>query len=197
MNINIIKNIVVTFLFLNVLFSGTFYISESLDSRSFFSIEYKVYDQLADKQKKIKIVGSGDNLLGYFSDTNSLGYYHPVWKKRKIKYNVNLGFEYMQNDNFNFISIYTMLNYEPIKEITASFLAGLNFFDSESEFWNNQDYYPDSKGGQVFGVAVIYKATDKLPISLDYKLYTFSIVNEDIWKDLEYSRCAISLGYKF
>ena len=185
MNINIIKNIVVTFLFLNVLFSGTVYLSKSLDSISKFHID------------ETSVSGDGNDIGGFFSETYALGYYHPVWKKRKIQYNVNLGFEYMQNDNFSFLSFYTMLNWDPIKKLTTSFLVGLNFYDHENEYFNQQDYYPDSKGGQVYGIAVTYNFKNKYPISLDYKVNTYSEVHSDVWLDIEYSRCAISLGYKF
>ena len=185
MNISLTKKIIFTLLCLNFLFSGTFYLSKSLDSIS----EIKIDDY--------GISADGDDFGGFFSETHAIGYYHPVWKKRKIKYNVNLGFEYMENDNFNFISFYTVLNYEPIKEFTASFLAGLNFYDHENEYFNSHDYYPDSKGGQVWGVALAYNVKNKIPISLEYKIYTFSEVHSDVWLDIEYSRCAISLGYKF
>jgi hypothetical protein len=190
MNINIIKKIIFTILFANFLFSGTLYISRGLDSMSKYYIEYPNFKE------------SGNvNEASFFSETNAIGYYYPVWKKRKINYNVNLGFEYLQNDWFNFISFYTMFNYEPVKEFTASFLAGLNFYDSELEFINNQDYYPDSKSGQVYGLVLSFSnfnnASSKLSLSLEYKIYTFSQVDDDMWADIEYARSGISFGYKF
>ena len=191
MNIKFTKKIIFTLLFLNFLFSGTIYLSKGLDSISNVSIESSGVTPV------IEFSGDGNDLGGFFSETYALGYYHPVWKKRKILYNVNLGFEYMQNDNFNFLSFYTMLNYEPFKELTASFLAGLNFYNHENEYLNDQNYHPDSKGGQIYGLAVTYNANNKFPISIDYKVYTFSEVQSDIWYDFEYSRCGISLGYKF
>ena len=185
MNISLTKKIIFTLLCLNFIISGTFYLSKSLDSIS----KMKVDDS--------GISGGGDDFEAFFSETHAIGYYHPVWKKRKVKYNVNLGFEYMKNDNFNFISFYTMLNYEPIKEFTASFLVGLNFYNHEYEIPNSLDYYPDSKGGQIYGLLLTYNTRKKISISLNYKIYTFSQVSYDIWADVKYSRSAISLGYKF
>ena len=187
MNIRFIKKIILTSLFFNFLLSGTIFLSRSLDSISRFSKE----------SNQVELSGNGSELGGLFSETNAIGYYHNVWEKRKVKYNVNLGFEYMQNDNFNFLSFYTMINYLPIKQITTSFLVGLNFYDHDNEYSNTQDYFPDSKGGQIYGLVFTYNVTNKIPLSIDYKVYTFSEVQDDIWFDFEYSRCGISLGYKF
>ena len=182
MNIKFTKKIIFTLLFLNFLMSGTVYLTITPPIATYYHAT-----------PALNSIGATD----FFNETYALGYYHPVWKKRKILYNVNLGFEYMQNDNFNFLSFYTMLNYEPFKELTASFLAGLNFYNHENEYLNDQNYHPDSKGGQIYGLAVTYNANNKFPISIDYKVYTFSEVQSDIWYDFEYSRCGISLGYKF
>ena len=187
MNINIIKKIIFTILFSNFLFSGTLYLSRSLDSMS----------NVSEKYPESKVTGDGSDFDGFFSETNAIGYYHPVWEKRKINYNVNLGFEYLQNDKFNFVSFYSMFSYKPVKEFTASLLAGLNFYDHDAEFSNIQDYYPDSKGGQVYGLVLAYNASSKVSLSLEYKIYTFSQVKLDMWADFKYSRNGISLGYKF
>ena len=187
MNINIIKKIIFTILVTNFLFSGTLYLSRSLDSISNITVKYPNFKQ----------TGDGNDFNGFFSETNAIGYYQPVWEKRKINYNVNLGFEYLQNNKFNFVSFYSMFSYKPVKEFTASLLAGLNFYDHDAEFSNIQDYYPDSKGGQVYGLILSYNAGSKFSLSLEYKIYTFSQVTFDVWADVEYSRNGISLGYKF
>ena len=191
MNMKLVKNIIFLSLFLNFLISGTVYITKSLDPSSSFSVKSKGVTPV------IKLSGSGNDFGGFFSETYSLGYFQSVWKKKKIKYNVNLGFEYMQNDNFNFLSVYTMLNYGPSQQFTISFLVGLNFYNHENDYFNIQEYYPDSKGGHMYGLSLIYNTNNKFPIALDYKVYTFSEVQSDIWYDFEYLRCAISLGYKF
>ena len=72
MNIYIIKNFVVTFLFLNVLFSGTLYFSKSIE----------------------EVSETDTDLIGLeIKDSYSIGYHHNVWEKRKVKFKADLGFE--------------------------------------------------------------------------------------------------------
>ena len=106
------KNIIYVIIVTGISFGGTVYLSKSLDEFS------KYYES-----------EESSNLLNYnTSETYALGYYQQVWKKRKVNYSVSLGLEYIENDNFSFSSFYSMVNYNPIKNIVGSIIFGTNFF---------------------------------------------------------------------
>jgi len=173
---NVIKKIICLVFLFSVSLCGTIYISSSLDG--------------ASKQEGF----ISEDLI---NSTFSLGYFDTVWEKRKTNYSINLGLDLTANDNFNFISFYTMFNYKFSKSIFSSVILGIDFFDHEYTLNNNEVYHPDAKGGSMYGLSVSYLLTKNLPMSLDYKVFNASEAQSDAWIDLIYEKLAINIGYKF
>ena len=169
-------------MFSNFLISGTFYLSESIDNIS--------------ATKSVNQYGE-NKVNGVNFTTRSLGYYDTVWKKRKVKYNVNLGLEYVHNRNFNLIAFFTMINYDFTKNLFSSLYLGIDFYNHDFQNINEEIYHPDSKGGGMYGLGLTYILNKKFPVSLNYKIYNYSSVSQDVWTDTEYKRASLSFGYKF
>ena len=186
------KIIIIIAACINLSIAGTIFLSKSFDSSS----RYTVKNPWGNYSFKANYDCYGE-CEPYFGKTYSIGYNHIVWKEKKKKYNVGLGLEYLKNDNFNLKALYIMLNYEPLKKMKASLFFGVDFFNAKDDpsLNNEHDYYPNTKGGGIYGLSFSYNLNKKLPISFDYKVYTFSIVNQDIWRDVEFSRVSLNLGY--
>lgn len=201
----------VLFLFMcsEFLYPGTVYLSKSIDEVSLFKV--KDQDEIVE------------NDVSFTS--HSLGYYDTVWEKRKVDYTINLGLEFLhakvqhscqdgsnedlddgslsdveddcQRGAFNIITFYSMFNYKFNKSIFSTLYVGIDFYNQDWDESNNQIYLPETKGGPMYGIGFTYILNKKFPLSLDYKVYTFSNVSNDYWKENEYKRAGISLGYKF
>ena len=183
---SLLFKIMFLFMFSEILYPGTFYISKSIDELS---------------SKRIDAEMSLNETKGLDFSSHTFGYYDTVWEKRKIKYNVNLGVEFLHckelRGDFNFVTFYTMLNYNFTKKITSTIYAGIDFFNHDFILNNEEIYKPDAKGGPMYGVGCTYIINKKIPVSFTYKVYTSSIVDNDFWIDESYKRAGISAGYKF
>ena len=173
---NVIKKIICLVFLFSISLCGTIYISSSLDG--------------ASEQE-------GFMSEDFINSTLSLGYYDTVWEKRKTSYSINLGLDITANDNFNFISFYSMFNYKFSKSFSSSVILGIDFFDHEYILNNNEIYHPDAKGGAMYGLSLSYLLTKSLPVSLDYKVFNASEAQSDQWVDLIYEKVAVNLGYEF
>ena len=177
-------------LFLSAVFPGTLYFSQSNSDAS----EYIMYD-LAESSTDIKI-----------EETFSIGYHHNVWKKRRVRYGAELGFEIFANDDVKFLAIYSMGTYRlNNKKFHLYATLGLDFYDHEYSQINpnqnnpnfNDEFIPNTKGGYVYGVGFSYLITKHIPIAFDYKVLEAQEVHSSVWKKIHYGRAAIQLGYKF
>ena len=178
----------VLFLFIcsEFLYPGTVYLSKSID-------------ELSSTQ-----IGSGDLAVqtdGLEFSSHTLGYYDTVWEKRKIKNYISLGVEFLHSKSsrgdFNLVTFYSMFNYKHSKKIISTLYVGIDFFNNDFILNNQEIYKPDAKGGPMYGLGLAYMFNKKFPLSMTYKVYTFSVVDNDSWIDESYSRASISLGYKF
>ena len=173
-------------MFLSLSFSGTIYLSKSLDGAS-------------DTKTEINIK---------FEGSYSIGYHHSVWAKKRSKFGVDLGFELFQDSaDIKFLSFYSMGKYKINKKIYLYGIVGMNFYEhdykqtSPSNFTNDPNVYnrfsPNTKGGYTYGLGITYMITKKVPISVDYESLEASEIHNNIWKNIDYNRCSIQLGYKF
>ncbi len=174
------------FVFSEISYSGTIYLSKSIDELSSSKIDYELFS---------------DETKGLNFSSHTIGYYDTVWEKRKIKYNINLGLEFLHakqsRGDFNFVSFFTMFNYNFSKKFYSTVYAGIDFFNHDFILNNEEVYKPDAKGGPMYGLGFSYILNKKFPVSLNYKIYTSSIVQNDYWVDEYYRRASFSVGYKF
>ena len=158
--------------------SSSIFISKSIDTSV-------IYDDT--ELENIKLI----------ENTYSIGYNLEVWKKKKVKYGVELGFDIIGNENVKFLSIHTIGKYELSKKVFIWGLLGIDFFDHDFIYNNIQEYLPDKKGGETFGIGITYLINKKIPLSIKYQIINFSEVNEDQWRDARIARTSIQLGYNF
>ena len=180
------KNIIYIYILFSLLFPGTLYFSKTLDS-----VGTDTDTDIIDFEIK---------------NTYSFGYEHPLWQKRKVKYDVYGGGEILTNSDMHYLNVYVLARYNFNKLISVWSSIGLGFYEpkdvadnsddsDDSEFENN--FLPNSKGGYTYGIGITYNLTKKFPISLHKKYYTASEVRDDEWLDITYARFSLQLGYVF
>jgi len=177
------KNIIYIYILFSFLYTGTLYFSKTLDS--------------------VGTETDTDIINFEIKNTYSFGYEHPLWQKRKVKYDVYGGGEILTNSDMSYLNVYVLARYNFNKVISVWSSMGLGFYEpkdidensNSSEFEN--EFLPNSKGGYTYGIGMTYYLTKKFPISIHKKYYTASEVRNDEWLDITYARFSLQIGYAF